>query len=145
MQCKPKCMLSMLFQFIPELFASIIPYNHMTNNLESVNGNRSHVSVELNNITNNNEDANETEMNTATIDPYAIQWEGENDKGCARNWSEKKKWLNTLFDALASLMTLMSGAALAPAVLDIAKDLKITQEKAQLILSIFVLSLVLEL
>lgn len=51
-----------------------------------------------------------------------------------------RKWAITVLLSLGGLVTLMSGAMLAPALTSIAADLGTSEDKAQSFLSIFVLS-----
>ncbi|KAL2167106.1 hypothetical protein VTG60DRAFT_1697 [Thermothelomyces hinnuleus] len=70
----------------------------------------------------------------------AVTWEGDGDAGHPHNWSDMRKWAITVLLSLGGLVTLMSGAMLAPALASIASDLGTSQDEAQIFLSIFVLS-----
>ncbi|KAK4244587.1 major facilitator superfamily domain-containing protein [Corynascus novoguineensis] len=69
-----------------------------------------------------------------------VTWAGDGDAGHPHNWGYMRKWVITVLLSLGGLVTLMSGAMLAPALASIAADLNTSQDEAQIFLSIFVLS-----
>ncbi|KAI1653022.1 MFS general substrate transporter [Daldinia decipiens] len=74
------------------------------------------------------------------IDPLLVTWNGDDDPEHPYNWSLTRKWIITILLSNGGLVTLMSGAMLAPALKSIAEDLKTDEEEAQIFLSIFVLA-----
>ncbi|KAH8179487.1 major facilitator superfamily protein [Sarocladium implicatum] len=79
-----------------------------------------------------------------TNDPDAesllVTWQGDGDPGHPFNWSLLRKWTITLILAGGGLVTLMSGAMLAPALQVISEDLGTSSEMTQIFLSIYVLA-----
>ncbi|KAK4235180.1 major facilitator superfamily domain-containing protein [Achaetomium macrosporum] len=69
-----------------------------------------------------------------------ITWASDEDPGHPHNWHDVRKWVITVLLSLGGLVTLMSGAMLAPALASIASDLDTSQDEAQIFLSVFVLS-----
>ncbi|RDW74979.1 hypothetical protein BP6252_06121 [Coleophoma cylindrospora] len=69
-----------------------------------------------------------------------ISWDSPTDPHNPHNWASHRKWSMTLLVSFGSLVTLMSGSVLAPAIPVMSKDLRITVSEAQLALSIFVLA-----
>ncbi|KAI8964592.1 MFS general substrate transporter [Daldinia sp. FL1419] len=74
------------------------------------------------------------------VDPLLVTWNGDDDPEHPYNWSLTRKWVITILLSNGGLVTLMSGAMLAPALKSIAADLKTDEEEAQIFLSIFVLA-----
>ncbi|PWN86530.1 MFS general substrate transporter, partial [Acaromyces ingoldii] len=64
----------------------------------------------------------------------------DSDPSHPRNWPQRQKWINTLCCSMGGLVTLMSGAMLAPALEHIRADLHTSSSTANLILSIYVLA-----
>ncbi|KAI1392972.1 MFS general substrate transporter [Hypoxylon trugodes] len=73
-------------------------------------------------------------------DPYLVTWNGDNDPEHPFNWPLPRKWAITILLSNGGLVTLMSGAMLAPALQSIAADLQTGEEETQIFLSIFVLA-----
>ncbi|XDG08612.1 hypothetical protein ABKA04_008227 [Annulohypoxylon sp. FPYF3050] len=73
-------------------------------------------------------------------DPYLVAWNGEDDPEHPYNWSLLRKWSITILLSNGGLVTLMSGAMLAPALQSISADLHTEEEETQIFLSIFVLA-----
>lgn len=73
-------------------------------------------------------------------DALMVKWNGDDDPADPLNWSSAKKWTITLVSSLGGLVCLMSSTMLAPALQNMAEDLRISQEKANMTLSIFVLA-----
>ncbi|KAI1339725.1 major facilitator superfamily transporter [Xylariaceae sp. FL0016] len=69
-----------------------------------------------------------------------VTWDGEKDPHCPLNWSLPHKWGIIILLSCGGLVTLMSGAMLAPALPAIAADLQTGEEETQLFLSVFVLA-----
>ncbi|KAK9799143.1 putative Major facilitator superfamily (MFS) profile domain-containing protein [Seiridium cardinale] len=69
-----------------------------------------------------------------------VTWDGDSDPQHPFNWPQPRKWAMTILLSNGRLVTLMSGAMLAPALHYIAKDLHTTEEETQIFLSIFVLA-----
>ncbi|KAI0016892.1 MFS general substrate transporter [Xylariomycetidae sp. FL0641] len=69
-----------------------------------------------------------------------VTWDGNDDPQCPLNWPMAQKWGIVLLLSCGGLVTLMSGAMLAPALPTIAKDLNTDEEETQIFLSIFVLA-----
>ncbi|KAI2783825.1 MFS general substrate transporter [Daldinia loculata] len=74
------------------------------------------------------------------VDPLLVTWNGDDDPEHPYNWSLTRKWIITILLSNGGLVTLMSGAMLAPALKSIAADLETDEEEAQIFLSIFVLA-----
>ncbi|KAI1806575.1 MFS general substrate transporter [Daldinia bambusicola] len=74
------------------------------------------------------------------IDPLLVTWNGDDDPEHPYNWSLTRKWAITILLSNGGLVTLMSGAMLAPALKSIAADLQTDEEETQIFLSIFVLA-----
>ncbi|KAJ0413158.1 major facilitator superfamily domain-containing protein [Aspergillus carlsbadensis] len=73
-------------------------------------------------------------------DELLITWDGPDDPENPLNWSKPRKWGPTLITSAGGLVTLMSGAMLAPALQDISRDIHSGEEATNMILSIFVLA-----
>lgn len=69
-----------------------------------------------------------------------VTWNGDNDPENPYNWKQSRKWMITILLSLGGLLTLMSGAMLAPALGDIAHDFRVDDQHAQIILSIYILA-----
>jgi MFS family permease len=69
-----------------------------------------------------------------------VTWDGEDDPANPKNWSSARKWFITILVSLGGLVCLMSSTMLAPALESIADDLNVSQAKANMALSIFVLA-----
>lgn len=69
-----------------------------------------------------------------------VEWQGEHDPECPLNWPAARKWLITIISSLGGFVCLVSSTMLAPALGNIADDLAITRETANMTLSIFVLA-----
>ncbi|CEJ87287.1 Putative Major facilitator superfamily transporter [[Torrubiella] hemipterigena] len=76
----------------------------------------------------------------AQPDPLLVTWDGDNDPENPYNWRMLKKMAITILLSFGGLVTLMSGAMLAPALQDIAHDFETDEEHAQIFLSIYVLA-----
>lgn len=73
-------------------------------------------------------------------DPLLVTWSDESDPSNPKNWSNTRKWTITILTSLGGLVCLMSSTMLAPALGKIAHDFDISQDKANMTLSIFVLA-----
>ena len=73
-------------------------------------------------------------------DSLLVTWDGEDDPANPKNWSLARKWTITIVTSFGGLVCLMSSTMLAPALKNIAHDLDISQGKANMTLSIFVLA-----
>jgi MFS family permease len=69
-----------------------------------------------------------------------VTWNGDDDPNNPKNWSSLRKWFITILVSLGGLVCLMSSTMLAPALETIASDLHVSQAKANMTLSIFVLA-----
>ena len=69
-----------------------------------------------------------------------VTWDGEDDPTNPKNWTLARKWAITILTSFGGLVCLMSSTMLAPALGKIAHDLHISQDKANMTLSIFVLA-----
>ena len=69
-----------------------------------------------------------------------VTWDGEDDLQNPKNWSLTRKWVITILTSFGGLVCLMSSTMLAPALKNIAHDLDIAQDTANMTLSIFVLA-----
>ncbi|KAJ6784150.1 hypothetical protein PWT90_04180 [Aphanocladium album] len=78
--------------------------------------------------------------NAAEVDPLLVTWNGSDDPENPYNWNQPRKWAITILLSFGGLVTLMSGAMLAPALGDIAHDFNTDQKHAQIFLSIYVLA-----
>lgn len=67
-----------------------------------------------------------------------VTWDGDDDPENPYNWKQARKWAITILLSFGGLVTLMSGAMLAPALQDIAHDFNTDENTAQIILSIYV-------
>ncbi|KAI0384215.1 MFS general substrate transporter [Hypomontagnella monticulosa] len=74
------------------------------------------------------------------VDPFLVTWNGDDDPEHPYNWPLARKWAITILLSNGGLVTLMSGAMLAPALETISADLKTGEEETQIFLSIFVLA-----
>ncbi|KAI0881308.1 MFS general substrate transporter [Annulohypoxylon maeteangense] len=74
------------------------------------------------------------------VDLYLVTWNGKDDPEHPYNWSSLRKWTITILLSNGGLVTLMSGAMLAPALQSISADLHTGEEETQIFLSIFVLA-----
>ncbi|POR31946.1 Major facilitator superfamily transporter [Tolypocladium paradoxum] len=82
----------------------------------------------------------ETKQAEDAADPLLVTFQGHDDPAHPFNWSQPKKWAITLLLSMGGLVTLMSGAMLAPALGAIAHDFQTDEEQTQIFLSIFVLA-----
>ncbi|KAM3508857.1 hypothetical protein MY11210_006568 [Beauveria gryllotalpidicola] len=80
------------------------------------------------------------EANEAPVDPLLVTWNGDDDPEHPYNWTQPLKWAITILLSFGGLVTLMSGAMLAPALQEIAHDFKTDEKNAQIFLSIYVLA-----
>ena len=69
-----------------------------------------------------------------------MTWDGDADPHHPFNWPLSRKWAITLLLSNGGLVTLMSGAMLAPSLHAISKDYGTGEEETQIFLSIFVLA-----
>ncbi|KAI1475443.1 MFS general substrate transporter [Daldinia eschscholtzii] len=81
-----------------------------------------------------------TESTKVEVDPLLVTWNGDDDPEHPYNWPLTRKWAITILLSNGGLVTLMSGAMLAPALKSIAVDLNTDEEETQIFLSIFVLA-----
>ncbi|TQV94642.1 MFS multidrug transporter [Cordyceps javanica] len=72
--------------------------------------------------------------------PLLVTWDGDDDPDHPYNWKQPQKWAITILLSFGGLVTLMSGAMLAPALQDIAHDFNTDEKNAQIFLSIYVLA-----
>ncbi|KAH7058658.1 major facilitator superfamily transporter [Macrophomina phaseolina] len=70
----------------------------------------------------------------APLQTTQVSWDGQDDPKNPKNWSLWRKWTTTLLSSLGGLVTLMSGAMMAPALADISNALDITPEESQIAL-----------
>ncbi|KAF2795314.1 major facilitator superfamily transporter, partial [Melanomma pulvis-pyrius CBS 109.77] len=82
----------------------------------------------------------EPEISTVATDVKIVSWDSPSDPLNPMNWSQKRKWATAILTSLGGLVTLMSGAMLAPALGVIGHDLKISEAEASLALSIYILA-----
>jgi hypothetical protein len=76
-----------------------------------------------------------------THETFQLAWpDNTTDPECPLNWPKKAKWTMTLLSSMGGLVTLMSGAMLAPALDAISESLGSSAERTNMMLSIFVLS-----
>ncbi|EGX94298.1 MFS multidrug transporter [Cordyceps militaris CM01] len=80
------------------------------------------------------------ETNQPQVDPLLVAWNGDDDPDHPYNWNQPLKWAITILLSFGGLVTLMSGAMLAPALQDIAHDFNTNEKNAQIFLSIYVLA-----
>lgn len=74
-------------------------------------------------------------------DPNIVTWDGPDDPSNPKNWTKRRKWINTLMVSLFTFISPVSSSMVAPALGQISQDLDITSDvEAALVLSIFVLS-----
>ncbi|KAI1378896.1 MFS general substrate transporter [Hypoxylon crocopeplum] len=73
-------------------------------------------------------------------DSLLVTWDGDDDPEHPYNWSLTRRWAITILLSGGGLVTLMSGAMLAPALSSISRDLNTGEEETQIFLSIFVLA-----
>ncbi|KAG5290066.1 MFS multidrug transporter [Histoplasma ohiense] len=73
-------------------------------------------------------------------DELLVDWDGPDDPQNPLNWSMFWKWAVALLTSFGGLVTLMSGAMLAPALDSIGKDLNTSPDTTNMCLSIFVLA-----
>ncbi|KAF2181686.1 MFS multidrug transporter [Zopfia rhizophila CBS 207.26] len=73
-------------------------------------------------------------------EPQLVTWDGLSDPSNPLNWSQGQKWFTTLLASLGGLVTLMSGAMLAPVLAKISKDLRVSDAEASLTLSVYILA-----
>ncbi|KAF4540706.1 MFS multidrug transporter [Lasiodiplodia theobromae] len=85
-------------------------------------------------------DANGSKSPAERNEAEIVDWEGPDDPENPKNWPIWRKWVTTLLTSLGGLVTLMSGAMMAPALSDISHELNIAPEEAQIALSIFILA-----
>lgn len=69
-----------------------------------------------------------------------VTWDGEDDPANPKHWSLLQKLTVTILSSFGGLVCLMSSTMLAPALETIARDLDVSQAKANMTLSIFVLA-----
>ncbi|KAI0837074.1 MFS general substrate transporter [Hypoxylon sp. FL0890] len=86
------------------------------------------------------ESTNDTDSKKEEGDPYLVTWNGSDDPEHPYNWPFFRKWAITILLSNGGLVTLMSGAMLAPALESISADLGTGEEETQIFLSIFVLA-----
>ncbi|KAK1049057.1 hypothetical protein LTR74_017407 [Friedmanniomyces endolithicus] len=73
-------------------------------------------------------------------DTILVTWNGEGDPSNPLNFALYRKWTITVLLSFGGLICLMSSTMLAPALIDIAHELDISQASANMTLSIFVLA-----
>ncbi|KAK5171974.1 uncharacterized protein LTR77_003611 [Saxophila tyrrhenica] len=76
----------------------------------------------------------------ATDDTLLVTWEGDDDPKNPKNWPLSRKWLLTILTSCGGLICLMSSTMLAPALETISTQMEVSQGKANMTLSIFVLA-----
>ena len=69
-----------------------------------------------------------------------MTWDGDADPNHPFNWPRRRKWAITILLSNGGLVTLMSGAMLAPSLHAISQNFGTSEEEAQIFLSIFVLA-----
>ena len=69
-----------------------------------------------------------------------MTWDGDDDPNHPFNWPRRRKWAITILLSNGGLVTLMSGAMLAPSLHAIAQDFDTSEEETQMFLSIFILA-----
>ena len=80
------------------------------------------------------------DSDSTTADPLLVTWTSDNDPKDPKNWSQSRKWTITILTSFGGLVCLMSSTMLAPALENIARDMHVSQDKANMTLSIFVLA-----
>ncbi|WQF82588.1 Putative sugar transporter, major facilitator superfamily, MFS transporter superfamily [Colletotrichum destructivum] len=80
------------------------------------------------------------EVGVEAADSLLVKWDGDADPHHPFNWPRPRKWAITILLSNGGLVTLMSGAMLAPSLHAIAQDFGTAEEEAQIFLSIFVLA-----
>jgi len=71
---------------------------------------------------------------------YLISWESDDDPANPKNWSNSRKWIETIIVSLFTFIAPVSSSMVAPALNTISAELSITEETERaLVLSIFVL------
>lgn len=86
------------------------------------------------------ESTKETESASSAAEPLLVTWDGDDDPTNPKNWSLARKWTITILTSCGGLVCLMSSTMLATALTTIAHDLDVSQAKANMTLSIFVLA-----
>ncbi|KAF2012782.1 major facilitator superfamily transporter [Aaosphaeria arxii CBS 175.79] len=84
--------------------------------------------------------AREPKVSSIQNDTTVTSSEGLSESEDPLNWPKSRKWLLTILTSLGGLVTLMSGAMLAPALNFIGKDLSISSAESSMALSIYVLA-----
>ncbi|KAF4553942.1 Efflux pump vrtL-like protein 2 [Elsinoe fawcettii] len=69
-----------------------------------------------------------------------VTWDGPDDASNPKNWTFSRKYAATIFTSFGGLVTLMSGAMMAPALSAISLALGTSPEDANLALSIYILA-----
>ncbi|KAF2139773.1 uncharacterized protein K452DRAFT_300277 [Aplosporella prunicola CBS 121167] len=85
-------------------------------------------------------DPNEKHSAAPDEPSFLVTWDGPDDPLNPKNWPAWRKWAAAILTSLGGLVTLMSGAMMAPALGDISASLHIGEEEANLALSIFILA-----
>jgi hypothetical protein len=71
---------------------------------------------------------------------YLISWDSDDDPANPKNWSDSRKWIETIIVSLFTFIAPVSSSMIAPALNTISAELSITEETERaLVLSIFVL------
>ncbi|KAK4236139.1 major facilitator superfamily transporter [Achaetomium macrosporum] len=73
-------------------------------------------------------------------DSLLVTWDGDADPHHPFNWPRRRKWAITILLSNGWLVTLMSGAMLAPSLHAIARDFGTAEAETQIFLSIFILA-----
>lgn len=88
---------------------------------------------------------NETENDVVSSEPlenrFLITWNGDSDPEQPLNWPARQKWSVTLTMSAIGFVAILSSSVVAPALQDIAKDLKMSPTEAQMAMSVYVLGL----
>ncbi|KAK1981460.1 major facilitator superfamily transporter [Colletotrichum cereale] len=88
----------------------------------------------------NQQDNAAVEVDSRSPDSLLVTWNGDADPHHPLNWPRPRKWAITILLSNGGLVTLMSGAMLAPSLHAISQDLGTDEAEAQIFLSIFVLA-----
>ncbi|KAF2715071.1 MFS multidrug transporter, partial [Pleomassaria siparia CBS 279.74] len=82
----------------------------------------------------------EPEVSPIAVDTKLVTWNSPIDPSNPLNWTKTRKWATSILTSLGGLVTLMSGAMLAPALGVVGSDLNIFEVEASLALSIYILA-----
>lgn len=75
-----------------------------------------------------------------TTHQQKVKWDGPDDPTCPLNWPLTMRWGIIILTSMSGLVTLMSGAMLAPALAAISNDLHISESESNMAISIYVLA-----